>query len=86
MCVSCATAALQQVAKIGAGATNNSTEIIGAVSLVTLAGSVLWLLDPRRALHKVNGVKPGASLISRVRHVLQALWQLLLFVLPLRRQ
>ena len=86
MCVSCATAALQQVAKIGAGAAHKPTELIGAVSLVTLAGSVVWLLDPRRALHKVNGVKPGASLISRVRHVLQALWHLLLLFQPLRRQ
>lgn len=83
MCVSCATAALKQVADVGAGALHKPTELIGAISLVTLAGSVLWMLDPRNAL---KGMRPGAGLVSRVRHVLQALWHLLLFILPRRRE
>ncbi|MDD9955551.1 MAG: hypothetical protein OXP68_04960 [Anaerolineaceae bacterium] len=85
MCVGCATAALKQFTDAGASALNKPTEVIGLVSLVTLASSVIWMLDPRNALHKVKGMHPGAGLRSRLRHGGQALWHLLLFMLPLKR-
>ena len=85
MCVGCATAALQQVTKIGTNAMHKPVEMIGAISLVTMAASVLWLLDPRRALHGVKAMQPGAGRFDRLRHGLQALWYLLLLYQPLRR-
>lgn len=85
MCVGCATVALKQFTDVGAKALGRPTEVIGVISLATLAGSVLWMLDPRNALHKAKGLKPGAGLVHGVRHVLQALWHLLLLLLPLRR-
>ena len=84
MCVACATAALKQVANAGAGALGKPTEVLGAISLVTLVGSVLWMLDPRNALHKAKGMRP-AAVPGRMRHAAQALWHLLLLMLPLRR-
>ena len=42
----------EQFTDAGAGALNKPTEVIGLVSLVTLASSVLWMLDPRNALHR----------------------------------
>lgn len=85
MCVGCATAALKQFTDAGANILHKPTEVIGVISLATLATSVLWMLDPRNALHKAKGLKPGAGLAHRVRHVLQALWHLLLLFQPLRR-
>lgn len=85
MCVTCATTVLKKVADAGAGALGKPTEVLGAISLVTLAGSVLWMLDPRNALHKLKGGQPDVNGFSRTRHAAQALWHLLLFILPLRR-
>lgn len=85
MCMACATAALRQFTDVGAGVLNKPTEVVGLVSLVTLASSVLWMLDPRNALHKVKGMHPGAGLRGGLRHGGQAIWHLLLFMLPLKR-
>lgn len=85
MCVGCATAALRQFTDVSAKVLHKPTEVIGLVSLATLAGSVLWMLDPRNALHRARGLKAGAGPVHRVRHVLQALWHLLLLFQPLRR-
>ena len=85
MCVTCATSVLKKVADVGAGALGKPTEVLGVISLATLAGSVLWMLDPRNALHKVKGMGPAATVSGRMRHAAQALWHLLLFILPLRR-
>ncbi len=85
MCVGCATAALKQFTDVGANVLHKPTEVIGVISLATLATSVLWMLDPRNALHKVKGRKSGAGVSGGMRHAAQALWHLLLFILPLRR-
>ena len=85
MCVGCATAALKQFTDVGANVLHKPTEVIGVISLATLATSVLWMLDPRNALHKVKGMQPRAGVSSGMRHAAQALWHLLLFILPLRR-
>lgn len=82
MCVSCATAALRQIANAGAGAAQKPAEVVGAVTIVSLGATMVWLMNPARmwrALKRWRAGEDGPR--GSLRHLLQGLWHLLTLAL-----
>ena len=86
MCGSCAAAALKQIADIGAGTAPKSTEMLGAITLGSLAATLLWLLKSGRGLHASDQADRDVGPLVRAKHFLQGLWHLLVLSLALRKR